>query len=205
MGTVHASLGMSLDGFVAGPNAGPNNPLGDGGMRIHRWVYDLEGWRERQSLQGGKTNPDDEVSMETYARTGAFVMGRRMFDEGEVSWPDPPPFRAPVFVLTNRAREPWVRQGGTTFTFVTDGVESALEQARAAAGEKDVLVSGGANTVGQFVEAGLLDELQIHLAPVLLGEGVRLFGGIDPQSVELESTRVIDSPRVTHLRYRVVK
>jgi dihydrofolate reductase len=140
-------------------------------MRIHRWVYDLEGWRERQSLQGGKTNPDDEVSRETYDRTGAFVMGRRMFDEGEVGWPDPPPFRAPVFILTNRAREPWVRQGGTTFTFVTDGVESALEQARAAAGEKDVLVSGGANTLGQFVEAGLLDELQIHLAPVLLGDG----------------------------------
>jgi dihydrofolate reductase len=201
MGTVHASLGMSLDGFVAGPN----NPLGDGGMRIHRWVYDLEGWRERQSLQGGKTNPDDEVSRETYDRTGAFVMGRRMFDEGEVGWPDPPPFRAPVFVLTKRAREPWVRQGGTTFTFVTDGVESALEQARAAAGEKDVLVSGGANTLGQFVEAGLLDELQIHLAPVLLGEGVRLFEGIDPENVELERTRVIDSPRVTHLRYRVVK
>ena len=205
MGTVHASLGMSLDGFVAGPNAGPNNPLGDGGMRIHRWVYDLEGWRERQSLQGGKINPDDEVSRETYDRTGAFVMGRRMFDEGEVGWPDPPPFRAPVFVLTKRAREPWVRQGGTTFTFVTDGVESALEQARAAAGEKDVLVSGGANTLGQFVEAGLLDELQIHLAPVLLGEGVRLFEGIDPENVELERTRVIDSPRVTHLRYRVVK
>ena len=205
MGTVHASLGMSLDGFVAGPNAGPNNPLGDGGMRIHRWVYDLEGWRERQSLQGGKTNPDDEVSRETYDRTGAFVMGRRMFDEGEVGWPDPPPFRAPVFVLTKRAREPWVRQGGTTFTFVTDGVESALEQARAAAGEKDVLVSGGANTLGQFVEAGLLDELQIHLAPVLLGEGVRLFEGIDPENVELERMRVIDSPRVTHLRYRVVK
>jgi dihydrofolate reductase len=205
MGTVHASLGMSLDGFVAGPNAGPNNPLGDGGMRIHRWVYDLEAWRERQSLQGGKTNADNEVSRETYARTGAFVMGRRMFDEGEVGWPDPPPFRAPVFVLTNRAREPWVRQGGTTFTFVTDGVESALKQARAAAGEKDVLISGGADTIGQFVEAGLLDELQIHLAPVLLGEGVRLFEGIDPRSVELERTRVIDSPRVTHLRYRVVK
>jgi dihydrofolate reductase len=174
-------------------------------MRIHRWVYDLEGWRERQSLQGGKTNPDDEISRETYDRTGAFVMGRRMFDEGEVGWPDPPPFRAPVFILTNRAREPWVRQGGTTFTFVTDGVESVLELARAAAGEKDVLVSGGANTLGQFVEAGLLDEVQIHLAPVVLGEGVRLFEGIDPENVELERTRVVDSPRVTHLRYRVVK
>jgi dihydrofolate reductase len=205
MGIVHASLGMSLDGFVAGRNAGPNNPLGDGGMRIHRWVYDLETWRERQSLAGGKTNADNEVSMETYARTGAFVMGRRMFDEGEVGWPDPPPFRAPVFVLTNRPREPWVREGGTTFTFVTDGVESALGQARTAAGEKDVLISGGANTIGQFMEAGLLDELQIHLAPVLLGNGVRLFEGINPENVELERTRVIDSPRVTHLRYRVVK
>jgi dihydrofolate reductase len=204
VGTVHVSLGMSLDGFVAGPNAGPDNALGDGGMRIHRWVYDLEAWRERQSLGGGLTNQDDEVSRETYERTGAFVMGRRMFDEGEVGWPDPPPFRAPVFVLTNHAREPWVRQGGTTFTFVTDGIESALEQAKAAAGDKDILIAGGANTVRQFLEAGLLDELQIHLAPVLLGDGVRLFDHVDPERIELEPTRVIDSPRVTHLRYRVV-
>ncbi len=204
MGTVHASLGMSLDGFLAGPNAGPHNALGDGGMRIHRWVYDLEAWRERQSLAGGRTNQDDEVSRETYARTGAFVMGRRMFDEGEVGWPDPPPFRAPVFVLTNHPREPWVRQGGTTFTFVTDGIESALEQAKAAAGDKDVQIAGGANTVRQFLEAGLLEELQIHLAPVLLGEGVRLFDQVDLERVELEPTRVIDSPRVTHLRYRLV-
>ena len=131
-------------------------------------------------------------------------MGRRMFDEGEVGWSDPPPFRAPVFVLTNHAREPWVRQGGTTFTFVTDGIESALEQAKAAAGDKDILIAGGANTVRQFLEAGLLDELQIHLAPVLLGDGVRLFDHVDPERIELEPTRVIDSPRVTHLRYRVV-
>jgi dihydrofolate reductase len=110
-----------------------------------------------------------------------------------------------VFVLTRQAREPWVRQGGTTFTFVTDGIESALEQARAAAGEKDVQISGGADVVRQFIEAGMLDELQIHLAPVLLGDGVRLFDGIDPDEVELEVTRVIDSPRVTHLKYRVVK
>ena len=193
-----------MDGFIAGPNAGPHNALGDGGMRIHRWAYDLEAWRERQSLAGGRTNQDDEVSRETYARTGAFVMGRRMFDEGEVGWPDPPPFQAPVFVLTNHAREPWVRQGGTTFTFVTEDPESALEQAKAAAGDKDVLIAGGANTVRQFLEAGLLEELQIHLAPVLLGEGVRLFDQVDPERVELEPTRVIDSPRVTHLRYRLV-
>ena len=204
MGTVHASLGMSLDGFIAGPNAGPDNALGDGGMRIHRWVYDLEAWRESQGLAGGRTNQDDEVSKETYSRTGAFVMGRRMFDEGEVGWPDPPPFQAPVFVLTNHPREPWVRQGGTTFTFVTEGPESALEQAKAAAGDKDVQIAGGANTIQQFLEGGLLDELQIHLAPVLLGDGVRLFERIDPERVELEPARVIDSPRVTHLRYRVV-
>jgi dihydrofolate reductase len=195
---------MSLDGFIAGLNAGPDHTLGDGGMRIHRWVYDLEAWRERQGLAGGRTNQDDEVSRETYERTGAFVMGRRMFDEGEVGWPDPPPFQAPVFVLTNHAREPWIRQGGTTFTFVTGGPESALEQAKAAAGDKDVQIAGGANTVRQFLEAGLLDELQIHLAPVLLGDGVRLLESFDPERVELEPTRVIDSPSVTHIRYRVV-
>jgi dihydrofolate reductase len=204
MAKVHASLGMSLDGFIAGPNAGPDNALGDGGMRIHRWVYDLEAWRERQGLAGGRINQDDEVSRETFERTGAFVMGRRMFDEGEVGWSDPPPFQAPVFVLTNYAREPWIRQSGTTFTFVTDGPGSALEQARTAAGDKDIQIAGGANTIQQFLEAGLLDELQIHLAPVLLGDGVRLFEHIHPERVELEHTRVIDSPRVTHLRYRVV-
>jgi dihydrofolate reductase len=168
-------------------------------------MYDVESWRGRQSLAGGQINQDDEVVKESYARVGAYVMGRRMFDEGEVAWPDPPPFRAPVYVLTNRAREPWVRQGGTTFTFVTDGIESALEQARGAAGEKDVRVAGGANTVQQFIEAGLVDEIQIHLAPVLLGEGIRLFERVGAEHVELESTRVIDSPNVTHLRYRVVK
>ncbi len=132
-------------------------------------------------------------------------MGRRMFDEGEVGWPDPPPFRAPVFVLTHHERKPWVRQGGTTFTFVTDGIESAIKQARAAAGDKDVRIAGGANTIQQFIKAGLLDELQIHLAPILLGDGVRLFDHPGTEQIELERTRVIDSPRVTHLTFRVVK
>lgn len=162
-------------------------------------------WRERQSLQGGKTNPDDEVIREANDRVGAFVMGRRMLDEGEVNWPDPPPFRAPMFVLTNHSREPWVRQGGTTFTFVTDGIQSALEQARAAAGGKDVRVAGGANVIQQYIEPGLLDEIQIHLAPVLLGDGIRLFDHVGEQHIKLENTRVIASPRVTHLGYRVVK
>lgn len=205
MSNVIVDMGMSLDGFIAGPNAGPRNALGDGGMRIHRWVFDLESWRERQSLVGGQTNRDDEVSNETFARTGAYVMGRRMFEEGEVGWPDPPPFRAPVFVLTHHEREPWVRQGGTTFTFVTDGIESAIEQARAAAGDKDVRIAGGATTIQQFIKAGLLDELQIHLAPILLGDGVRLFDHPGTEQIELERTRVIDSPRVTHLTFRVIK
>jgi dihydrofolate reductase len=205
MGKVHVDMSMSLDGFVAGPNASPHNALGDGGHRIQQWLYDVESWRERQSLEGGQSNRDDEVYKETSSRSGAYVMGRRMFDEGEVGWPDPPPFRAPVFVLTHHAREPWVRQGGTTFTFVTDGIESAVEQAKAAAGDKDVQIAGGANVVQQCVKAGLLDELQIHLAPVLLGDGIRLFERIGPEDVELEGTRVIDSPRVTHLGFRVVK
>ena len=205
MSKVIVDMGMSLDGFIAGPNAGPGNPLGDGGMRIHQWTFDVEAWRERQSLRGGKTNRDHEVVEEANARVGAFVMGRRMFDEGEMGWPDPPPFRAPVFVLTNDAREPWVRQGGTTFTFVTDVIERALEQARAAAGGKDVRIAGGANVIQQYLSAGLVDEIQIHLAPVLLGDGVRLFDGIDPKGIQLERSRVIDSPRVTHLKYRVVK
>jgi dihydrofolate reductase len=205
MAQVVVDMGMSLDGYVAGSNAGPNNPLGDGGMRIHRWVFDVEGWRERQSLQGGQTNADDEVFKESTARVGAYVMGKRMFDEGEVGWPDPPPFRAPVFVLTGTPREPWVRQGGTTFHFVTEGIEGALERAREAAGGKDVRIAGGANVVQQFLEAGLVDEIQVHLAPVLLGDGVRLFERIGAGPVELEITRVIDSPRITHLRYRVVR
>jgi dihydrofolate reductase len=202
---VFVDISMSLDGFIAGPNGGPQNPLGDGGSRLHQWMYDVESWRERQSLTGGQINQDDEVIKESFAWTGAYVMGSWMFGEGEVAWPDPPPFRAPVFVLTHHAREPRVRQGGTTFTFVTDGNESALEQARAAAGDKDIRIAGGANTIRQFMEAGLIDELQIHLAPVLLGDGVRLFEHTGPEHVELESTQVIDSPKVTHLRYRVVK
>lgn len=205
MSKVLVDMGMSLDGFVAGPNAGPHNNLGDGGTRLHQWVYDLEAWRERQNLRGGRTNPDDEIVRGSSDRVGAFVMGRRMFDEGEVGWPDPPPFRAPVFVLANHAREPWARQGGTTFTFVTDGIERALEQARAAAGGEDVRIAGGANAVKQALEAGLLDEIQIHLAPVLLGDGVRLFDGIEPKGIQLERSRVVDSPRATHLKYRVVK
>ena len=196
-------MAMSLDGFIAGPNGGPGNPLGDGGPGLHQWVYELDSWLGRQGMDGGRVGQDDDLVKEIFGRTGAFVMGRRMFDEGEVAWPDPPPFRAPVFVLTHHSREPWVRQGGTTFTFVTDGIEHAVAQARAAAGDKDVQVSGGASTVQQALNAGLVGELQLHLAHVLLGDGVRLFEGVDPERLRLEPTRVLGSEQVTHVRYRV--
>lgn len=202
MSKVFASLGMSLDGFIAGPGSSPDNPLGDGGMRIHAWVFGVESWRERQSIKGGEANQDDAIVQENFSRAGAYVMGRQMFAEGEAGWPDPPPFRAPVFVLTHTPREPWVRQGGTTFTFVTEGIDSALARAREAAGGKDVQVSGGADVVRQYLGAGLLDELQIHLAPIVLGSGVRLFDGVSP-GLGLVPARVVDSPQVTHLTYRI--
>ena len=132
-------------------------------------------------------------------------MGKRMFDEGEEPWGDNPPFRMPVFVVTHDAREELVKEGGTTFTFVTEGIESALNQAKAAAGDKNVNIAGGADTVQQFIKAGLLDELEIHLAPLLFGQGIRLFDRMGPEHIELENIRVVDSPRVTHLRFRVVK
>lgn len=203
MSTVFASVGMSLDGFIAGPNARPGNPLGDGGARIHRWLYSVEAWRERQSLPGGdERSPSAELVEENFARAGAYVMGRRMFAEGETAWPDPPPFRAPVFVLTHTPREPWVRQGGTTFHFVTDGPEAALAAAREAADGKDVQISGGARTVRTYLDAGLVDELEIHLAPMLLGSGVRLLDGVDP-ALRLTPDRTVATPEVTHIRYRV--
>jgi dihydrofolate reductase len=202
-GKVFVDLGMSLDGFVAGPNGGPRNPLGDGGTRVHQWVYGLRSWRERLGMEGGETEGDDELIREVFARAGAYVMGRRMFDEGELAWPDPPPFRAPVFVLTSSPRQPWVRQGGTTFNFVTDGVHSALAQARKAAAGKDVQISGGASTVRQFIDAGLVDDLQVHVSAVLLGAGLPLFDGSRTVPFELERVRVMDSPGVTHLAYRL--
>lgn len=203
MSNVIVGIGMSVDGFIAGPNSSPQNALGDNGQQIHQWMYELESWRERQDRTGGEKNKDDEVVREAFDRVGAYIMGRRMFDEGEVSWPNPPPFQAPVFVLTHQRREPWVREGGTTFTFVTDGIDSALEQATEAAGKQDVRIAGGAAVVQQFLEAGLIDELQIHIAPVLLGDGIRLFDNMNPELNKLKIKRVISSPTVTHLSYHL--
>jgi dihydrofolate reductase len=196
MATVTADMSVSLDGFIAGPN--------DSVERLHEWLYDLASFRQRHGKQGGRSNRDSEVLDEAFETAGAIVLGRRMFDLAQ-GWGDNPPFHMPVFVLTHNARETETKDGGTTFRFVTDGIESALEQARAAAGDQDISVAGGANTVQQYLKAGLLDEIQIHLVPVLLGEGVRLFDHLGTEQTELERTRVIESPDVTHLRFRVVK
>jgi dihydrofolate reductase len=213
MGMLTLDISMSLDGFVAGPNPSLEHPLGEGGEGLHEWVVAVASWRERHGLSGGETNVDNEVTEETLRSTGATVMGRRMFSGGEGPWEDDPnadgwwgdepPFHHPVFILTHHAREPVQKEGGTTFTFVADGIEAALEQAHAAAGDKNVAVGGGADVAQQYLRAGLLDELQIHVAPVLLGGGVRLFDEL-ADAPELESTRVVESPTgVAHLRYRV--
>ncbi|MFY9586980.1 MAG: dihydrofolate reductase family protein [Actinomycetota bacterium] len=202
-GKLYAGMSMSLDGYIAGPNDGPDNGLGDGGDQLHEWIYGLKSWREPHRLEGGETNQDDAVMKEAFERAGAFIMGRRMFDNAEEAWGDEPPFQRPVFVLTHRAREPLAKKGGTTFTFVTDGIESALSQAREAAGGKDVAVAG-ANAIQQYINTGLLDEIEVDLVPISLGGGVPLFANID-DDIRFEKTRIVDSPAVTHLWYRVVK
>lgn len=207
-------ISMSLDGFVAGPDITLEEPLGKGGEHLHDWVLRLASWRSQHGLEGGETGPDDDLIRERWARVGATVMGRKMFSGGEGPWEsdpnadawwgDNPPFHAPVFVLTHHEREPEVKEGGTTFTFVTDGIESAFEQARAAAGDKDVSLSGGASVVQQYLQARLLDELHIHVAPMLLGGGVSLFGELG-DAPPLKLTDVVESPFVTHLSYEVVR
>jgi dihydrofolate reductase len=207
-------ISMSLDGFIAGPNQTLEQPLGEGGEQLHEWAFAAQAWREAHGMDGGETNIDNDIVEEGLARTGATVMGRRMFSGGsgpweddpnaDAWWGDEPPFHHPVFVLAHHAREPLQKEGGTTFTFITDGIEAALEQARAAAGDDDVAVAGGADVVQQYLGAGLLDEIQLHVVPVLLGDGVRLFDGAVPDAPRaLERTGVIESPTgATHLKFR---
>ena len=201
---------MSLDGFIAGPNQTLEHPLGEGGEQLHEWLFRLASFREQHGLSGGEQNADS-AAYDWYTGAGAVVMGRRMFSGGAGPWEndpnadgwwgDEPPFHVPVFVLTEHTRETVVKQGGTSFTFVTDGIESALEQARAAAGARNVQLGGGASVVQQYLRAGLIDELRIHLVPLFLGDGVRLFADRGPK---LELLELIDSPSATHLRYRVL-
>ena len=209
MSKLRCHISVSLDGFVAGPNQSAEDPLGEGGERLHEWVYELRTFQEMHGRSGGETGVDDDVMAEVYETLGAVVMGRWMFGpsgdwdpDWKGWWGEEPPFGAPVFVLTHHPREPLTMKGGTTFQFVTEGPDTALDQAIAAAGEKNVLVAGGAEAIQGCLATGRVDEIQIHVAPVLLGGGTRLFEGIGPD-LELEGTRVIESPAVTHLRYGV--
>jgi dihydrofolate reductase len=204
-------ISMSLDGFVAGPSQSVDNPLGIGGMRLHEWVFPLGVWREMHGLEGGEVNESSAVVEESLANIGASVMGRNMFGghpgpwDAEKPWngwwgPNPP-FHHPVFVLTHHARRPLELEGGTTFTFVTQGIEAALEGARRAAGGQDVALAGGANVAQQYLAAGLVDEMEIHLVPTLLGSGERLFDGLGDDLHCLELVRTVATPRVTHLKF----
>jgi dihydrofolate reductase len=210
-GKLTAEISTSLDGFVAGPNPTLEQPLGAGGELLHEWIVGLASWRESHGLTGGTSGPDSDLVDEAVAANGAVIMGRRMFSGGEGPWEDDPnangwwgdtpPFHMPVFVLTHHARDP-LELEGTTFYFVTDGIQAALEQARAGAGDRNVSVYGGADVIQQYLAGGQLDELQLHVVPVLLGGGTRLFSEELAGPVKLELDRVVDSPAATHLRYR---
>lgn len=211
MGKVRCNISISLDGYAAGPNQSLADPLGEGAERLHDWVVGLEAWRREHGMEGGEVNASTAVIEESIANVGAGIMGRNMFGGGRGPWGDEPwkgwwgedpPFHTPIFVLTHHPREP-LTLSDTTFVFVTDGIESALERARAAAGDKDVTINGGAATIRQYLAAGLLDELELHVTPVILGSGERLLDDIG--AVKFEQIRAIEAPGVTHLKYRVVR
>lgn len=202
MSEVVAQLSVSLDGYLAGPDSGREHPLGIGGERLHRWAFGLRSWREGQGLEGGESGPESDLLAEWINRLGAVVMGHSMFICGETPWGDTPPFHAPVYIVTHHPRESVTKQGGTTYHFVTEGPEHALRLAREAAGPKDVSLAGGADLVQQFIRAGLLDELWLHVAPLFLGGGRRLFDNVGEKQPEWHKTQVLDSPQATHIRLR---
>jgi dihydrofolate reductase len=204
-------ISMSLDGYTAGPDQSVENPLGVGGMRLHEWVFPLEVWRKMHGMSGGETNESSKVVEESQANIGATIMGRNMFGghpgawDGDRPWDGwwgtNPPFHHPVFVLTHHPRDPLRLEGGTTFTFVTNGIEAALEQARTASGGMDVSLAGGASVARQYLIAGLVDEMEINLVPILLGVGERLFEGVGDRLHGLELVRTVVAPRVLHLKF----
>ena len=213
MSKVRAHISISLDGYVAGPNQSEENPLGEGGEHLHDWVVALKAWRELHGMKGGEENSSSRIVEEEKANVGAEIMGRGMFGPpgggawGDDPWPgwwgDDPPFHKPVFVLTHHRRES-LTLSDTTFTFVTDGVEAALARAREAAGDKDVFISGGASIINQYLAAGVVDEVELHVVPIIQGGGARLFEGIGSE-LRLEQVRAVEAPEVAHLTYRVVK
>jgi dihydrofolate reductase len=201
-GKVFFSVSMSLDGFIAPESL--SELMGQQWMELQAWVFPTRFFRENLGFgEGGEEGRDNDIARETFERTGASVMGKRMFDAGEQMWPENAPFHTPVFVVTHEKRDSWERPGGTTFSFVNDGIESALDQARAAARDRDVRIAGGGATILEYVNAGLVDEFTIALSPVLFGSGIRLFEGVDASRVALEPVRSESSPRVTHLTYAV--
>jgi len=213
MSKLRCHISISLDGFVAGPNQSEENPLGEGGERLHDWVVPLATWRESHGEQGGEVNESGRVVAEARDNIGAAVMGRNMFgpigggawdEQWKGWWGDNPPYHYPVYVVTHYPRESVEMEGGTTYHFVTGGIESALEQAKKAAGGKDVMVWGGGSIIQQYLEAGLLDELELHVVPILLGDGARIFGSPGNPKVRFEQVRAIEAPGVTHLKYRVL-
>ena len=213
MGKVRVHISTSLDGYVAGPTQTQENPLGEGGEELHDWLVRLKAWREHAGMEGGEENVSSAVFHEEIANVGAEIMGRGKFgpasrgpwgdDPWRGWWGEDPPFHKPVFVLTHHERGP-LTLSDTTFTFVTDGIESALQQARDASGDKDVFIGGGADTINQYLAAGLVDELELHVVPIILGGGERLFVGVGPD-VKLEELRAVEAPGVAHLKYRIVK
>ena len=213
MSKLIADLSISLDGFVAGPEPSQEDPLGIGGEQLHEWAFAATAWRQEHGLEGGAANADSALVESLLARIGAGIMGRKMYSGGSGGWEDDPnprgwwgddpPFHHHVYVLTSHEREPLEMEGGTTFHFVTDGVQSAYDQAIAAAGGKDVQVHGGGSAVSQFLRAGLLDELTVHVAPVFLGEGVRFFGSHTGTVLLDDPDLVIQGDRVLHLHYTV--
>ena len=210
MPKLRLTITMSVDGYVAGPNQGPDNPLGEGGMRLHEWAFATRSFRDDHGGEGGETGLDDERAGAWNTNVGATIMGRNMFGPirgpwGDESWDgwwgEDPPYHTPVFVLTHHPREPLEMKGGTTFHFVSDGIEAALERAVAAAGDRDVAIGGGAATAQQYLRAGLVDEMEIHVAPTLLGSGERLFENLDGGPAGFECVGLVSSPAVAHYSY----
>src|SRR5262245_21864034 len=210
MSRLKVNIAMSLDGFSAGPDQSGSDPLGVGGERLHEWIIPLKAFRETHGEEGGEVNASTPFAEEILADTGATIMGRNMFGGGPGPWADDawkgfwgdnPPYHHPVFVLTRHPRDPLEMQGGTTFYFVTDGIESALEQARAAVGDKLISLGGGATVVQQYLAAGLLDEIVVSVVPILLGAGTRLFDNLGEPRPRLRQVQAVEAPGVTHIRY----
>jgi dihydrofolate reductase len=212
MAKLRLHITMSLDGYVAGPDQDEENPLGIGGVALHEWVFPLKEFQDMHGGEGGETNASSAVVQERWANIGATIMGRNMFGPIRGQWPDDswrgwwgeePPYHHPVFVLTHHPREPLEMQGGTTFEFVTDGIESALAKAKEAAQGADVWLAGGASVSNQYLAAGLVDEIDVSIAPILLGGGERLFEGVEGGSLDLRQIRAVDAPGVIHIKYEV--